>query len=52
MKAHKSYGIYEKYVKRLLDIVLSLCAIIILSPVMLITAVLVRIKLGSPVIFC
>ena len=51
MKAHKSYGIYEKYVKRLLDIVLSLCAIIILSPVMLITAVLVRIKLGSPVIF-
>ena len=52
MEAHKSYGIYEKYLKRLLDIVLSLCAIIILSPVMLITAVLVRIKLGSPVIFC
>ena len=48
---HKA-GIYEKYIKRLLDIVLSLCAIIVLSPVMLITALLVRIKLGSPVIFC
>ncbi len=45
-------GFYEKYIKRLLDIVLSLCAIIVLSPVMLITAILVRMKLGSPVIFC
>jgi lipopolysaccharide/colanic/teichoic acid biosynthesis glycosyltransferase len=45
-------GFYEKYIKRLLDIVLSLCAIIVLSPVMLITAILVRVKLGSPVIFC
>lgn len=45
-------GIYEKYIKRLLDVVLSLLAIIVLSPVMLITAILVRIKLGSPVIFC
>lgn len=48
---HKA-GFYEKYIKRLLDIVLSLCAIIVLSPVMLITAILVRVKLGSPVIFC
>lgn len=48
---HKA-GFYEKYIKRLLDIVLSLCAIIVFSPVMLITALLVRIKLGSPVIFC
>ena len=44
-------GFYEKYVKRLLDIVLSGAALVILSPVLLITAVLVRIKLGSPVIF-
>ena len=51
MAEHKP-GIYEKYIKRLLDIVLSLCAIIVLSPVMLITALLVRVKLGSPVIFC
>ncbi len=34
-----------------MDIILSLCAIIVLSPVMLIIALLVRIKLGSPVIF-
>lgn len=44
-------GFYEKYIKRLLDIVLSGAALVILSPVLLITAVLVRIKLGSPVIF-
>ncbi len=51
MVEHKP-GIYEKYIKRLLDVVLSLCALIVLSPIMLITALLVRIKLGSPVIFC
>ncbi len=44
-------GIYRRYVKRLLDIILSLCAIVILSPVMLVIALLVRINLGSPVIF-
>ena len=44
-------GFYEKYIKRLLDIVLSGAALVILSPVLLITAVLVRIKLGSPVMF-
>lgn len=42
---------YEKYIKRLLDIIFSLTGIIILSPVLIITAILVRIKLGSPVIF-
>lgn len=42
---------YAKYFKRILDFLLSLIAIIILSPVLLIVAVLVRIKLGSPVIF-
>ena len=47
---HKA-GFYEKCIKRLLDIVLSGAALVILSPVLLITAVLVRIKLGSPVIF-
>lgn len=44
-------GVYEKYTKRLLDIILSLAALMVLSPILLITAVLVRIKLGSPVIF-
>lgn len=44
-------GFYEKYIKRLLDFTLSLLALIILSPVLLVTAALVRIKLGSPIIF-
>lgn len=43
--------IYQKWVKRVLDIVLSGIGIIILSPVVLGTALLVRIKLGSPVVF-
>lgn len=43
---------YRKCFKRFLDILLSACALIVLSPVMLIVAVLVRTKLGSPVIFC
>ena len=42
---------YEKYIKRLLDIVLSLIAIIVLSPVYLIVAIVVRIQMGSPVLF-
>lgn len=48
---HKA-GFYEKYIKRLLDVVLSGCALIVLSPLLLVTAILVRVKLGSPVIFC
>ena len=42
---------YEKYIKRLLDILLSAFALIVLSPVLLVVAILVRTKLGSPVIF-
>ena len=48
---HKA-GFYEKYVKRLLDIVLSGFALIILSPLLLATVILVRVKLGRPVVFC
>lgn len=44
-------GFYRRYGKRLLDIILSLCAIVLLSPLMLAIALLVRINLGSPVIF-
>ena len=44
-------GFYEKYVKRPQDFCCALLAVIVFSPVMLITALLVRIKLGSPVIF-
>ncbi len=43
--------LYRKYIKRLLDIIISLCAIIVLSPVYLILFILVRAKLGSPVLF-
>lgn len=42
---------YRKYIKRPMDIILSLIAIILLLPVLIVVAVLVRIKLGSPVIF-
>lgn len=45
-------GVYARYIKRILDVLLSGCALIVLSPVLLIVAVLVRTKLGSPVIFC
>lgn len=48
---HKPYGFYEKYIKRPQDFICALLATIVLSPVMLITAILVRIKLGSPVLF-
>ena len=44
-------GIYEKYIKRLLDFTLSLCAIVVLSPVLVILAILVKTKLGSPILF-
>jgi lipopolysaccharide/colanic/teichoic acid biosynthesis glycosyltransferase len=42
---------YERYIKRLLDFTLSLAALLVLWPVLLVVAVLVRCKLGSPVIF-
>ncbi len=42
---------YKKYIKRCLDFLLSLCGIIVLSPVLIVLAVLVRAKLGSPILF-
>ena len=51
MKQHKPYGLYEKYIKRPQDFLCALLATIVLSPVMGFTAILVRIKLGSPVLF-
>lgn len=47
---HKQ-GFYEKYIKRPQDFCCALAAIIVLSPVMAVTALLVRLKLGSPVLF-
>ena len=43
--------IYRRFFKRPLDIILALVAIIVLSPVFLLVALLVRINLGSPIIF-
>lgn len=47
----RRHGYYEKYIKRLLDILFSTVGIIVLSPVILTVAVFVRLKLGSPIIF-
>lgn len=47
----RKYGFYELYIKRLMDIVCSLAAIIVFSWLYIIVAVLVRVKLGSPVLF-
>lgn len=48
---HKPYGFYEKNLKRPLDCVLSAGALIVLSPVMGMTAIFVKKKLGTPVFF-
>ena len=48
---HKPYGPYERFIKRPQDFLCALLATIVLSPVLLITAFLVRLKLGSPVLF-
>ncbi len=51
MSKHKPYGPYEKFVKRPQDFLCALLATIVLSPVLLVTAILVRVKLGSPILF-
>lgn len=50
IQSHKQ-GLYERYIKRPQDFCCALAAVIVLSLIMAITAILVRIKLGSPVIF-
>jgi len=45
-------GFYSNYLKRVLDIVISVFALIVLSPIMVFTAIIIRITLGTPVIFC
>lgn len=47
----KKQGIYERYIKRLLDIICALAALIVFGWLYTIVAVLVRVKLGSPVLF-
>ena len=49
--SHKPYGPYERFIKRPLDAFLATGAIIVFSPILLVTAIVVRLKLGSPVLF-
>ena len=51
MKRVKKRKIYEKYVKRCFDVIFACIFLFLLSPILVLTALLVRIKLGSPVIF-
>ena len=48
---HKPYGPYEKYFKRPIDIICALLAIIVFSWLYIIIAIMVRVKLGSQVVF-
>lgn len=48
---HKTYGVYEKFIKRPLDCFLSTGALIVFSPILAVIAFLVKTKLGSPVLF-
>lgn len=51
METKNKKGFYEKYIKVPQDVILSLTALILLSPIMLIVGILVGIKLGTPIIF-
>lgn len=51
MKLERKRGFYEKYIKRLLDIICSLLAIVVFCWLYVIIAIIVRIKMGSPVLF-
>ena len=51
MTEHKPFGPYERFVKRPLDFLIALLGLLMLSPLFLLLALLVRGKLGSPVLF-
>lgn len=51
IKMMKNKRIYERYIKRYQDFILAVIAIVILLPIIVIVAILVKIKLGSPIIF-
>lgn len=51
MRLERKIGFYEKYIKRLLDIICSLLAIVVFCWLYAIIAVIVRVKMGSPVLF-
>ena len=47
----RSFAMYAKYMKRMLDFLIALVGLVVASPILLIVAILVRTKLGSPVLF-
>ena len=51
VKKHKPYGVYEKHIKRPLDFICALGAVVCFSWLYLIVAILVKVKLGSPILF-
>ena len=51
MEVQHTKGFYEKYVKVPQDFLLALVALVVLSPFMIVIAIMVRVKLGSPVLF-
>ena len=51
MTEHKPFGPYERFFKRPLGFLIALLGLLILSPLFLVLALLVRVKLGSPVLF-
>ena len=51
LSAKREESAYEKFLKRPFDCFCAFCAIVVLSPILLVTAYLVRTKLGSPIIF-
>ena len=51
MNIREKRKIYEKYVKRAFDVIFACVFLFLLSPLFLLTAILVRVKLGAPVIF-
>ena len=51
VKKHKAKGPYEAFIKRVIDILISLLVIILFSWLYLILAIIVRINLGAPIIF-
>ena len=47
----KKRKIYERYIKRVIDIIISVITLLLLMPLIIVISILVRLKLGSPIIF-
>lgn len=51
MSKNRKKGFYEKYIKTLQDVFIAMIALIVLCPILLVVALIVRIKLGAPILF-